>query len=107
MAGMNVLSRKTLNCYCEKYAEARGSLLAWYDLVSKKRYANHAELKKDFPSADHIGGTRYVFNIKGNNFRLIVWIRFEASQMYVKWFGTHAEYDKIKAAEVPYDDPCH
>jgi mRNA interferase HigB len=104
---VNILSRKTLNCYCEKYAGARGSLLAWYDLVSKKRYSNHAELKEDFPNADYVGKNRYVFNIKGNDFRLIVSINFQAGLGYVKWFGTHAEYDKIQAAEVKYDDPCH
>lgn len=107
MKSVNILSRKTLNCYCEHYADARGSLLSWYDLVSKKRYVNHAELKEDFPSADQVGDNRYVFNIKGNHFRLIVWIRFEAGQVLVKWFGAHAEYDRIKAAEVKYDDPCH
>ncbi|MDO9582019.1 MAG: type II toxin-antitoxin system HigB family toxin [Desulfomicrobium sp.] len=104
---MNILSRKTLNCYCEKYAQARGSLLAWYDLVSKKRYSNHAELKDDFPGADYVGKNRYVFNIKGNDFRLIVSLSFQAGLGYVKWFGTHAEYGKIKAVEVKYDDPCH
>jgi mRNA interferase HigB len=104
---VNILSRKTLNCYCEKYADVRGSLLAWYDLISKKRYSNHAELKEDFPSADYVGENRYVFNIKGNDFRLIVSINFQAGLGFVKWFGTHAEYDKIKAAEVKYDDPCH
>ncbi len=104
---MNIIKRKTLNCYCEQYADARGNLLSWYDQVSKKHYANHAELKKDFPNADYVGEDRYVFNIKGNDFRLIVAINFQAKLGLVKWFGTHAEYDKIKAAEVKYDDPCH
>ena len=107
MKSVNILSQKTLNCYCEKYADARGSLLSWYDRVSKKKYSNHAKLKDDFPSADYVGDDRYVFNIKGNDFRLIVSINFRAGLGYVKWFGTHAEYNKIKAAEVKYDDPCH
>ena len=104
---MRILKRKTLNCYCEKYPDARGSLLAWYDQMSKKQFENHAALKNNFPNADYVGNNRYVFNIKGNNYRLIVSINFKASIGYVKWFGPHAEYDKIKVAEVSYEDPCH
>lgn len=75
--------------------------------MSKKHFNNHAELKRDFPSSDYVGSNRYIFNIKGNQYRLIVSINFKASIGYVKWFGTHAEYDKIKAAEVSYENPCH
>ncbi|WP_425387528.1 type II toxin-antitoxin system HigB family toxin [Desulfovibrio inopinatus] len=104
---VRILKRKTLYIYCEKYSDAKSSLLAWHDLVSKRQYDNHADLKNDFPTADYVGGNRYVFNIKGNRFRLIVSLNFHVKLGYVKWFGPHAEYEKINAGEVKYADPCH
>jgi len=71
-------------------------LAKWVDDVSKAKWKNHNELKIDYPSADYVGNKRYVFNIKGNHYRLVIAAVFIAEIIEVRFLGTHAEYDKIK-----------
>ncbi|GHT80562.1 hypothetical protein FACS189467_3020 [Bacteroidia bacterium] len=67
----------------------------WYNKTASARWNNFAEIKHTFQSVDAIGNKRYVFNIKGNSYRLIAIVLFVPKFVYVRFIGTHAEYDKI------------
>jgi mRNA interferase HigB len=75
-------------------------LRAWYDEVRKARWKTFNELKADFPKASLAGNNRVVFNICGGSFRLIVKTEWHMDAVFVRFFGTHAEYDRINAGEV-------
>ena len=78
-------------------------LMIWYNEFSKKEFANFNELKKVYGSASVVNNGRVVFNIKGNDFRLIVSINFFQAACYVIWFGTHKEYDEVNVETVAFD----
>ena len=98
----NIITRRTLLEYCDAYPLAKNALLEWYHECNSTNFKNFNEFKKTFGSASIIGDDRIVFNIMGNNYRLIVRVVFEYKAMQIKWFGTHAEYDKIDALTIQY-----
>jgi mRNA interferase HigB len=98
----NIITRKTLLDYCQKYPEATVALQNWYFELLKSEAGNFNDLKKLYGSASLVGDNRMVFNIMGNKYRLVVRIVFEFKAIQIKWFGTHAEYDKIDVATVSY-----
>jgi mRNA interferase HigB len=81
----------------------RTHLDAWYALVRRATWANSAELKQQLTSASIVSAKRVVFNIKGNHFRIVAEINYEYQTLFVKWLGTHKEYDKIDVRSVEYD----
>lgn len=102
---MHVLSRKSLRAYWEAYKGAdqpalERALKSWYREVNKARWSNANELKQKYRNASTLKSGRVVFNICGNKFRLIVGVNYSAKVVYIKWVGTHAEYDDINAEEV-------
>ena len=97
---MHVLSLKTLRRFWERHPDAEQTLNDWHNHAEKVTWASPQQVKRDYPSASIIGGDRVVFNVKGNNYRLVVHIRYRANQVYVRFIGTHAEYDRINAREV-------
>lgn len=102
---MRVYTRKTINAYRGCYPEADGPLKAWVALMEEHNFKHFAELKAIFGSADFIKPDRIIFNIKGNNFRLVAAVDFERQAIFVNWFGRHKDYDKIKPSEVQYEYP--
>ena len=72
----------------------------WSKIVKKSEWRNFADVKKTFNSVDSIGEQRYVFNLKGNEYRLVAVIKFTIGYVYVRFFGTHKEYEKINCKEV-------
>lgn len=100
---MKILVKKTILFYIEKYPIAKTQLLIWYNEFTKLHFNNFNELKQVYGNASVINKERVVFNIKGNDFRLVVSINFIQSACYVIWFGTHKEYDKIKVETVGFD----
>lgn len=78
-------------------------LLIWYNEFSKQDFQNFNQLKRVYGNASTVGSERVVFNIKGNDFRLVVSINFAQAACYVIWFGTHKEYDKINVENVAFD----
>jgi mRNA interferase HigB len=82
--------------FCRKHSDVTNALSKWIDVVGNAKWINHNDLKADFPFADFIGNKRYVFNIKGNHYRLIIVVVFIAEMVEIRFIGTHAEYDKIK-----------
>ena len=93
---MRVISKKTLIDYYTKHPATRGALLSWYDKITKTEWRDFNHLKSVFASVDYVGKNHYVFNIKGNEYRLIVIIQFVPQRALIRFIGTHAEYDKIR-----------
>ena len=98
----NIITRRTLLEYCKKYPVAATALFEWYHELVLTNYKNFNELKLGYPNASLVGDDRVVFNIMGNKFRLVVRIVFEFKSIQLKWFGTHAEYDKINVEIIQY-----
>lgn len=97
---MRVIARRTLREFWEEHADVEQALKAWFQEVSKSNWVSFQELKQDFPSASILQDNRIVFNIKGNNYRLIVKFNLEYQMAWVRFIGTHAQYDKIDANRI-------
>ena len=96
----NIITRKTLIDYAKTYPIAANALFEWYHDFVIKNYKSLNELKRDYPSASILGDQRVIFNILGNQYRLIVRIVFEYKTVQIKWFGPHALYNNIDAKKV-------
>ncbi|MEO1096435.1 MAG: type II toxin-antitoxin system HigB family toxin [Bacteroidota bacterium] len=94
---MRVVSKKRLVDFYSHHASSKTALEVWYQKVSKTSWDSLNDLKQDYPSADYVGNNRVVFNIKGNDYRLIAIVIYVSQKVYVRWIGTHAEYDKVDA----------
>lgn len=97
---MHVIARSRLIAYWKKHPDTETPLKIWYKKVNGATWKNLTELKKDFPTADYVGNDRIVFDIKGNKHRLIVLIFFDGQKAFIRFIGTHAEYDKINAKNI-------
>lgn len=95
---MHIISKKTLTDYYSKHPQAKEALEDWYSKTRKSCWMSFADIKATFNSVDSVGNQHYVFNIKGNDFRLIVVIQFRHQHVFIRFVGTHAEYDKLKDA---------
>lgn len=94
---MHIISRLTLINFWKKHPDAETPLRVWFKKVEQAKWKNISELKAEFPSADYIGNERIVFDIKGNNYRVVVLVFFKGQKVFIRFVGTHAEYDKIDA----------
>lgn len=103
---MRIIKEKTLLDYVnqDRYKAASEAIESWILEVRYFRWTTPAELKANYGSASFIGKNRVVFNIKGNEFRLVVDILYRVGIVYVIWFGTHAEYNRINAKTIKYGD---
>ena len=105
---MRIISRRSLRIFVEgragrsDYRAVKGSLDASFDEVKKARWNNASEVKRLYATASIVSADRIVFNIKGNDYRLITAIDFEKSIVWIKWIGTHREYDRIDAKKVQH-----
>lgn len=97
---MRVIATRTVRECWQRYADAEGPLKAWMADAERASWKTTHAIKADYASASILSTDRVVFNIKGNTYRLIVSISYVFGAVYVKWFGTHAEYDKINALTV-------
>lgn len=93
---MRIISKSKLVDYFTKVPQAKTALEEWYEKTKKADWKCCADIKETFNSVDAVGNQRYVFNIKGNDFRLIVLIQFTPRTVYIRFVGSHAEYDKIQ-----------
>ncbi len=98
----NIINRKTLLTYIIAYPKADNVLREWYEEFQKLEITSFNELKAFYGNASLVKDDRVVFNIKGNKFRLVVRVVFEFKVVQIKWFGTHAEYDKIDVNTVSF-----
>jgi len=97
---MRIVARKTLSDFWEKHENSKTALLAWFSEAENAEWKTPSEIKKRYPSGDPVGDNRFVFNIKGNSYRLVVKIHYNTGVIYIRFIGTHAEYDKINAEEI-------
>ncbi|MCF8371390.1 MAG: type II toxin-antitoxin system HigB family toxin [Bacteroidales bacterium] len=93
---MRIFTKKTLQEYWKKQPACELQLLTWYKVVKNVQWNSFEDIKQVFNSAEHIGNQRVVFNIKGNDYRLIAKFNFTKGWVFVRFIGTHAEYDNIK-----------
>jgi mRNA interferase HigB len=97
---MRIIKKKAVRAQFARYPDVEGPLKAWVADVADADWAGPQDLKQRFPKASILEDNRFVFDIKGNQYRLIVYIFFPARLVYIKFFGTHAEYDKVDATTV-------
>lgn len=105
---MRIIARRTLRDYVERLAGDKGqpalkaALDAWFDEVSKAHWTSSADVKRLYATASIVSAERIVFNIKGNDHRLVVAADFEKGIVWIKWIGTHKAYDKIDVKEIEH-----
>lgn len=80
--------------------DSKVALECWYATVKNAQWKNFAELKAVYPKTDYIGNDRYIFNIKGNKYRIVALILFQVRTVYIRFVGTHKEYDKIDCSTI-------
>ena len=97
---MRIVAKKTLRNFWEVHPDCEQQLTAWYRETCKSEWQSPNDIKKEYPTASILAGNRVVFNIKGNNYRLIVKINYDYQVVWVRFIGTHPEYDKIDAATI-------
>ena len=100
---MNIIVKRTILYYVDKFPQAKTALLAWYAEFLEAEFSNFNEMKEVYGNASIVANKRVVFNIKGNDYRLIVAVNFKQSAAYVIWFGTHKQYDLINAEKIEFD----
>jgi mRNA interferase HigB len=97
---MKIVAVSTLKRFWARHPDSEQPLKAWYDEAKHAVWATPRQIKARYASASFIGKNRVVFNIKGNDYRLVVAIAYRFRAVYIKFVGTHAQYDKIDAATV-------
>lgn len=97
---MRIIARKTLRTFWEKFPDSEEQLKAWYTEAKHATWQTPQDIKNQHGSASFPGNNRVVFNICGNKYRLIVLVKYEFEIAYIRFIGTHAEYDRIKAEEI-------
>lgn len=97
---MRVIAVGTLRNFWTRHADAEQPLKAWYDEAKHATWATPQAIKDRYASVSFVGKNRVVFNVKGNEYRLIVAVAWRFQAVYIKFVGTHAEYDAIDAATV-------
>ncbi len=99
---MRIVSHKKIKDFYESSGceDSRIALERWYEIAESAKWTNLSDIKVDFPSADYVGNQHYVFNIKGNKYRLVVVVKFTMGYLFVRWVGTHKDYDKIDCSTI-------
>lgn len=97
---MRIIAIKTLKDFWRKYPDSEEALKAWYAIAKKADWRTPSEVKEMYGNASILQEGRVVFNIAGNKYRLIVWINYPYRVVYVRFVGTHKQYDKIDAQEI-------
>jgi mRNA interferase HigB len=107
---MRIIARRTLREFVaarrghKDHTGLKAALDAWFDEVKKARWSSAADIKRSYATASIVSAERIVFNIKGNDYRLVVAVDFEKSIVWIKWIGTHKDYDKIDVKGVRRGD---
>ena len=104
---MRIFNKSAIEHYAHKYAPARDGLRAWYAEAVEAAWLTPEHVKAQFPKASIIANNRVVFDIAGNHYRLIVSMNYKFQAGYIKFFGTHAEYDRVDAATVDHTGVNH
>ena len=97
---VRIIAKKILREFWEKHSDCEQQLKAWYKEANKAEWKNPNEIKLEYPSASILNDNRICFNIKGNNYRLIVRINYDYQMVWIRFIGTHSDYDKIDAYKI-------
>jgi len=97
---VRIIAKRTLRAYWSKRKDCEQQLKAWYKEAEEARWKKANDIKRDYPSASIIPDNRVVFNIKGNQYRLVVRINYDYGIVWIRFIGTHGEYDKINATKI-------
>ena len=97
---MRIVAKRTLREFWERHPDAQEPLDRWYGLVSRAVWRSPAQIASTWSRSSVLGNSRAVFRIKGNDYRLVVSIFYPGRMVYIRFIGTHAEYDRINAEEV-------
>ena len=104
---MRIFNKSAIEQYAKAHAPARDSLRSWYAEAIEAVWLTPSQIQAQFPRAPIIANNRVVFDIAGNGYRLIVSMNYKFQSAYIKFFGTHAEYDRIEAASVDHTGAHH
>lgn len=97
---MRIFTEQSLQEYADSHPDAKVALQEWTTIVKQSKWTCFADVKNTFNSVDNVGNQRYVFNIKGNNYRLVVVIKCTIKFIYIRFIGTHKEYDRIDCSTI-------
>ena len=97
---MHVISLKTLRQFWETHPDSEQPLRAWYAIARRAQWRTPAEIRAVYASASFVGNNRVVFNIKGNDYRLIVLADYTKGKLFVRFVGTHTDYDRVDARTI-------
>jgi len=100
---VNIIVKRAVLFYLDKYPQAKTALLVWYNEFLKQEFQTFNELKTMYASASIVANNSVIFNIKGNDYRLIVSVNFKQLAAYIIWFGTHKEFNKIYVKSIEFD----
>ena len=96
----NIISRKKLREFWVKHPDSEETLKTWYKVVMSSHWKNSNNTKRQYGNASIVGNNRIVFNVCGNKYRLVVKFNYEMQWAWIRFIGTHAEYDKINALTI-------
>ncbi|MDR1202851.1 MAG: type II toxin-antitoxin system HigB family toxin [Tannerellaceae bacterium] len=99
---MRIVSHRKLKEFYETIGreDSRIALNRWYDITENAEWKSFQDVKVDFPSVDYVGNQHYVFNIRGNKYRLVVVIKFTIGYVFIRFVGTHTAYDYIDCSTI-------
>ncbi len=97
---MRIISRRNLFEFAEKYTNCQKAIIEWCNVIKKSEWKTPNDFIETFPMCVVLPNNRVIFHIKGNHYRLVVAVNYKAQRMFVKFIGTHAEYDKIDALTI-------
>ena len=97
---MIIANKELLDAFVQNHSQAAAPLNKWVSRVEEANWQNHMDLKRMFPSADYVKNGRYVFNIGGNNYRIVAVVIFLGGVLNIRFVGTHSEYDKIDCSTI-------
>jgi mRNA interferase HigB len=97
---VRVIAKSTLRSFWIKHKDCEQQLKSWYKEAQEADWKDPRDIKKDYPSASFLADKRVIFNIKGNNYRLVVRINYDYGIVWIRFIGTHAQYDKIDATKI-------
>lgn len=97
---MRVISRRALREFWQRHPDAEGALSAWYQEASDAAWKTPGEIKRRYSTASFVGKDRVVFNVKGNQYRLVVAVRYDIEVIFIRFVGTHSQYDRIDVSRI-------
>lgn len=97
---MRIIARRTLREFWQRHPDAEQPLKAWFAEATKAHWQSPNDIKQTYRNASIVGNNRVVFNIKGNDYRLIVHVRYDIGILFIRFIGTHREYDQVDATTI-------